>query len=126
LGPAPKEATMVREDQGDQWVDTGKIVPADGSPISLKLTVTKTGGELKRLGEEPAELQALEGGLGAAGVLAKRKAGSRSAYFKITLGKLKIAEHDEVSKDGKTLTLTNEGTDDRGKHWCRVEVFDRQ
>jgi hypothetical protein len=126
LGPAPKEATLVREDQGDQWVDTGKAVLADGSPISLKLTVTKTGGELKRLGEGPAQLQALEEGLGSGGVLAKRKADSRSAYFKLRLGKIDIAEHDEVSKDGKTLTVTEEGTDNRGKHWRRVEVFDRQ
>jgi hypothetical protein len=126
LGPAPKEATVVIEDQGDQWVSTTTVVPADGSPASLRLTVTKTGGELKRLGQEPAQLQALEGGLGSGGVLAKRKAGSRSADYKLTLGKLKMAEHDEVSKDGKTLTMTYEGTDDQGKHWRMAQWYDRQ
>lgn len=120
LGPAPKEATLVREDQGDQWVDTTKIVPVDGSPISIKLAVAKTGGELKLLG-------LLEGQLPpGSGVLAKRKADSRSAYFEITLGRITAIEHDVVSKDGKTLTLTYEGTDDRGKHWRRAEVYDRQ
>jgi hypothetical protein len=120
LGPAPKEGALVREDQGDQWIDTTKIVPADGSPVSFKLTVAKTGGEVKLL-------EVLEGGLPpGSGVLAKRKADSRSAYFKITLGKVTATEHDVVSKDGKTLTLAYEGTDGLGKHWNRVEVFDRQ
>jgi len=86
------------------------VIPkVEGNQItsfSLKLTVTKTGGELKRLEGDLPGLQALEGGLGATGVLAKRNAGSRSAFFNITLGKLKIAEHDEVSHDGKTLTVT--------------------
>ena len=120
LGPAPKEATLVRQDQGDQWVDTSRIVPAEGSPISFKLAVTRTGGELKLV-------ELLEGELPpGSGVLAKRKADSRSAYFKITLGELKATELDVVSKDGKTLTLTYEGADDRGKHWRRVEMYDRQ
>jgi hypothetical protein len=120
LGPAPKQATLVREDQGDQWVDTSKIIPASGSPISFKLTVTKTGGELKLL-------ELIEGELPpGSGMLAKRNADSRSAYFKITLGKVTATEHDVVSKDGKTLTLSYEGTDDRGKHWRRAEVYDRQ
>jgi hypothetical protein len=114
LGPAPIEGTLVRRDQGDQWIETAKIVPADGSPISYKLTVARTGGELKLL----------EGAL-PPGVLAKRKADSRSAYFTITLGKATATEHDVVSKDGKTLTMTYEGTDAGGKHWDRVEIFDR-
>jgi hypothetical protein len=84
------------------------------------LTVTKTGGELKLL-------ELFEGGLPpGSGVVAKRNADSRSAYFKITLGNVTATEHDVVSKDGKTLTLTYEGTDDRGKHWRRAEVYDRQ
>jgi hypothetical protein len=120
LGPAPKEGTLVRQEQGDQWIDTTKIVPAGGSPFSFKLTVARTGGEVKLL-------EVLEGGLPpGSGILAKRKANSRSAYFKITLGKVTATEHDVVSKDGRTLTLTYEGTDDQGKHWDRVEVFDRQ
>jgi hypothetical protein len=120
LGPAPKASTLARQDQGGQWIDTTKIVPAEGSPISFKLTVARTGGELKLL-------ELLEGELPpGSGVLAKRKPDSRSAYFKIMLGKVTATEHDVVGKDGKTLIITYEGTDDRGKQWGRVEVYDRQ
>ena len=74
LGPTPVEATLIRQDQGQAWIESAKIVPGEGSPISYKLTVARTGGDLKLL----------EGAL-PPGVLAKRKADSRSAYFTITL-----------------------------------------
>jgi hypothetical protein len=44
-----KELTIVFEEQGDQGIETVKGVAADGSPISYKVTFSRTGGEGKVL-----------------------------------------------------------------------------
>jgi hypothetical protein len=115
----PKELTIVIQEQGDQGFDIVTSVAADGSSISYKGTFPNTGGDVKLL----------EGGggfpAGTAGVLAKRKADSRTRDWTITLPSRMTREHDIVSKDGKTMQMTTKGTDAQGKPYETVEVFDR-
>jgi hypothetical protein len=116
----PKELTIVIQEQGDQGFDTVTSVPAAGSPISYTGTFPNTGGEVK----------ILEGGggfpAGTSGVLAKRKADSRTRDWTITLpSRVTLQEHDVVSKDGKTMQMSTKGTDAQGKPYETVEVFDR-
>ena len=114
----PKELTMVIQEQGDQGVQTNKGVAADGSPISSKFTVSRTGGELKYLeGGPPA---------GTSIVLAKMKADARSADFTTMRdGRVIGTSHAVLSDDGKTITSTVKGTDAQGKAFETVDVFDR-
>jgi hypothetical protein len=112
-----QELTIVFQKQGDQGVETVKGVAADGSPISYKVTFSKTGGEGKFLeGVAPPST----------GILAKRKPDSRIRDWKFMRdGKVVATEHDAVSEDGKTLRMTIKGTDAQGKPYETVEVFDR-
>jgi hypothetical protein len=116
----PKELTIVIQEHGDQGFDIVTSVAADGSSISYKGAFPGTGGDVK----------VLEGGggfpAGTSGVLAKRKADSRSRDWTITLpSRMTLREHDVVSKDGKTMQMTTKGMDAQGKPFETVEVFDR-
>ena len=84
----------------------------------MTYTSPRTGGEIRFS----------EGGTpGVSGLLAKRKADSRIADLTwMRDGKVTATEHDVVSEDGKTYTATFSGTDDQGKPWKTVEVWDRQ
>jgi hypothetical protein len=114
----PKELIIVIQEQGDQSFDTVKRVAADGTRSSDKYTFPRTGGDVK----------VLEGGsaAGTSGVLATRKADAPTRDWKIMRnGKVIVTEHDVVSEDGKTISMTFQGTDAQGKAYETVEVFDR-
>jgi hypothetical protein len=114
----PKEQTIFIQEQGDQVVETVKGVAADGSPIFERHTHATTGGEVKVLeGAPPA---------GISRVLANRKAHARSSDMRIMRDGKEIATaHDVVSNDGKTIRTTVKGTDDQGKSFETVEIWDR-
>ena len=114
-----KELTMVIQEQGDNNVLIMKGVAADGSPISSKLTVLKTGGDDKYSeGGPPA---------GTSTVVSKRKADSR-ILDSTTMrdGKVIGTLHAVVGEDGKTMQVTVKGTDTQGKPYENVAVYDRQ
>ena len=115
----PKELTMVIQEQGDNNVLIMKGVAADGSPISSKLTVLKTGGEENFSEGAPRA--------GTSVVLAKRKADSRSVDItRLQNGKVIQTVHIVVSADGKTIRQTVKGTDAKGKPFEAMEVADKQ
>jgi hypothetical protein len=114
----PKEETIFIQEQGDQVIETVKGVAADGLPIFEKHAHATTGSEVKVLeGAPPA---------GISRVLANRKAHARSSDMRIMRDGKEIATaHDVVSNDGKTIRTTIKGTDDQGKSFETVEVWDR-
>ncbi len=115
----PKEVTMAIQEQGEQDAATVKGVAGDGSPISTKYTVIRTGGEEKfSEGGPPA---------GTSEVLAKRKADARSADFTRSLdGKIIETTHVVLSDDGKMFRQIIKGTDVQGKAFEAMQVWDRQ
>jgi orotate phosphoribosyltransferase-like protein len=115
----PKEETIFILEQGDQVVETVKGVAANGSPISGTHTVAKTGGEVKYSEGTPP--------VGTSGVRAKRKAGSHSSDLRFMRdGTVVATVHDVVSNDDKTIRTIIKGTDDHGKPFVSVIVYDRQ
>jgi hypothetical protein len=115
----PKELTMVLQEQGDQVLETDKGVAADGSPISVRDTFTATGGEFKFLEGRPSAGTSL--------MAAKRKTNSRSADSTVLRdGKVIRTYHDVLSEDGKTIMETIRGTDDQGKPYETVRLFEKQ
>ena len=114
-----KESTMVLQEQGDQVLETDKGVAADGSPISVRDTFTATGGEFKFLEGRPSAGTSL--------MAAKRKTNSRSADSTVLRdGKVIRTYHDVLSEDGKTIMETIKGTDDQGKPYETVRLFEKQ
>jgi hypothetical protein len=113
-----REETIFIQEQGDQVVETLKGVAADGSAILERHIHATTGGEVKVLeGAPPA---------GISRVLANRKAHARSSDMRIMREDKEIATaHDVVSDDGKTIRTTIKGTDDQGKSFETVEIWDR-
>jgi hypothetical protein len=117
---APKEATVVIEEHGDQAAVSVKGTGADGSPISVKYTVVRTGGEAAKFSEggPPA---------GVSVVYAKKKADARSLDTTTTRdGKVIETSHGAVGTDGKTFTITSKGTDPQGKLFETVQIYERQ
>jgi hypothetical protein len=116
--PAPKEETLVIEVAGDQATVTIKGTAADGSPISIKYTVPRTGGPV----------QYLEGGPpGVSSVFAKRRADSGIGDSTDTKdGKVIRTTRAVVSTDGKSMRGTIKGTDAQGKKFETVDVWDKQ
>lgn len=118
-GPAPKELTVLIEDQGDRAAVTGKGTASDGSPISNKYTVVRTGGEATYSEGAPPP--------GVSLVFAKRKADTNTAVSTTMKdGKVLDTTRGVVSADGKTMRLTVKGTDAQGKPFESVQMFDKQ
>jgi hypothetical protein len=115
----PKEETMVLQEQGDNFVQIIKGIGADGSPISSKMTVSKTGGEDKYSeGGPPA---------GTSRVLSKRKADARTLdSTTMQDGKVIQTLHAVISDDGKSMRVNIKRTDAQGKSSEGVILYDRQ
>lgn len=119
--PAAKEETSVVAVADGQFIITVTGTAADGSPISMKETVPRTGGPVQWQEGGPPP------GSGITSTLAKTKADSKtldSADSKE--GKVYETQHFVVSADGKSMHVTAKGTDPQGKKYENVEVWDKQ
>ena len=117
---APRELTIVIEEEGDHAFDTVKGVAADGSLIFDRYTFPNSGGKVT----------VLEGGggfpAGTSGVLAARKADSRTKDWTITLPSgVVVTECDALTEDGKTMLMTVRTTDAEGHSYESIQAFDR-
>jgi hypothetical protein len=109
-GAPPKEQTVTIQMVGDQDQMTGTA--ADGSPF--KYEVPDKGGTGK----------VLTGPFDA--VSAKRINDNTVETSYMNGGKERVHIHSVVSKDGKTMTNTTKGTDEQGKPFSRVAVWEKQ
>jgi hypothetical protein len=113
--PAPKEMTRIVEPDGDSVKYTISGTAADGSSISFIFTVKYDGKDYPITGKAP---------YGADKIAIKRV---NDHTYEATLKKgdtIVSNTKSEVSKDGKTTTLTAHGVADPGKSY--VAVYDRQ
>jgi len=110
-GAPPKEATATIQMVGDQDQVTGTA--PDGSPF--KYEVPRKGGTGKILASDQFD-----------GVSAKRINDNTFEIGYMKGGKEMVHFRSVVSKDGKTMTNTAKGTDEQGKPFSRVAVWEKQ
>jgi hypothetical protein len=111
---SPKEETLTVQMVGDQRQVTVNGTAADGSSIWIKYETPARGGPGKILG---GPLDAVSGKL----------IDDNSYETSLMKGGKEMLHHRlVVSKDGKTMRVTGEGTDAQGKPVSGVEVFEKQ
>lgn len=115
-GPNAKEATLVIEEQSDNYHVTVTGTNSDGSPLSVKYTVPMKGGT--------GQVEA--GGDVFDAVSSKRIKSNQRENTYMKGGKNAGTRRSVVSKDGKTLTNTFKGTDPQGNPVTSTQVFDKQ
>lgn len=116
VGSWLKEATMVFREGGGLLLVEIKGTNVDGTPYASKGNRPLPGGIVK---SEPPVAQGT--------VLYVTVIGPGDAYLTtFQNGKQTVLDHYVVSKDGKTLTWTSKGTDEKGKPAESVYILDRQ
>ena len=114
-GAFPKEETLQVQLVGGQRQVTIKGTSTNGLPISFKYEVPDKGGAGKVLAGGPYDA-----------VSGKRiDANTREVSYMVR-GKDVLQLRSAVSKDGNTMSLTVEGTDDHGKTFSGLAVFEKQ
>jgi hypothetical protein len=114
---APKEETMVFRVIGDQFELTRTGTQKDGAAIAGKDMFPVNGGALTVLQPAPAE--------GESYVETMIEPGNR---FLTTLknGRQIQVQHLVISRDGKTMSITDKGADAKGKPYESVSVYGKQ
>ncbi len=113
-GDAPKDVTLVIEEQGDNLQVTATGTAGDGSPISVKYTVPAKGGAG----------QVQEGPYDAVHSRFVSENIRQNTYSKN--GKQVSTRRTVVSKDGKMLRSTVKGVDAMGKPIAGTDVYEKQ
>jgi hypothetical protein len=114
-GAFPKEETLAVQVVGGQRQVTIKGTATNGSPISFKYEVPDEGGLGKVLAGGPYDA-----------VAGKRIDANTREVSYMMRGKGVLQLRSAVSKDGNTMSLTVEGTDDQGRTFSGLAVFDKQ
>ena len=114
-GAFPREETLTVQMVGDQRRTTLNGTARNGAPISFKYEVPDRGGTGKVLAGGPYDA-----------VSGKRIDDNTREVSYMKGGKQMLQLRAAVSKDGKTLMFTVEGTDAQGKPVSGVAVFERQ
>ena len=116
-GKEVKELTATVVEQGDNAMVTVKGAGGDGKAISTKYTMPLKGGPITYT----------EGGPAAGTTVVSKRVDANTMDSTASMnGKQLGTTHAAVSADGKTLTLTRKGVDDKGKSVDGVEVYNRQ
>jgi len=114
-GAFPKEETLRVQLVGGQRQVTIRGTSTNGLPISFAYEVPDKGGAGKVLAGGPYD--AVAG--------TRIDDNTREVSYKIR-GKGVLRLRSAVSKDGNTMSLTVEGTDNQGKAFSGLAVFDKQ
>ena len=116
-GPAPKGSTLTFAVAGDGIKTTAKGQDAAGNPTSTEYTANYDGKDypVALLGNPDFDTLSL-----------KRIDAYKAEGTRKKAGKVVQTYTREVSKDGKTLTLTVTGTNAKGQKLHNVIVYDKQ
>jgi hypothetical protein len=112
---APKNNTVVIEAAGDNVKVTVDGVDGDGKPMHNEWTGKFDGKDYAVTGDPTADMRSY----------AKVNAHTQTLTVKKD-GKVTVTGRIVVSADGKTRTLTTNGTDAAGKKLSSTTVFDKQ
>jgi hypothetical protein len=114
---AVKELTVVITEQNGEFEVTDKGARNDGTAISRRYTMPVNGGPVRFL----------EGDLPTGGSMEMKRISKDKADFVTSVnGKEVQVQHDVVSADGKTLTVTTAVITTQGQPFEVVEVLDKQ
>lgn len=114
-GPGPRSETRVMVQDGAVIRATSKGVDASGNPTGSQWTVTYDGTEQKIVGDPDADSQ-----------IVKRLDQFRTETTIKRGGKVVQTAVRELSKDGKTMTLTFKGVNAKGQTIHDVMVFEKR
>jgi hypothetical protein len=114
-GPPPRSETRVMVQDGDVIRATSKGIDAAGQPVGAVWTITYDGREHRIAGGTDADSQRLV------------RLDRWTTEATLTRGGTVIqTARREISRDGKTMTLTFTGSNVRGQPVHNVMVFDRR
>jgi hypothetical protein len=115
-GPAPKSETRTYSESADGSVTLiEKPVSADGKESTVSMTYKRDGKDYP-----------VEGSTTIDSISVKRISSRTLGFSGKKAGKVVMRGHRTVSKDGKTLTLTEAGTDENGAKFRETLVFDKR
>jgi len=114
-GPVPKSNTVVITAAGKSLKVSAKGVDGEGKPTSTDYTVANDGKDVPVKG--PAAYDR---------VSARRIDPNTTELTRKKAGKVVQTATRAVSSDGKTMTVTTTGTDEKGRKVNTVAVFDKQ
>jgi len=114
-GPAPKSETRIYVASGSDLKLTLKGIDGGGKPTSIQASYSLDGREHPIVGSPDADSQSITrvDALSTKGTLKKG-------------GKVVQTVRREITKDGKTMTITFEGVNARGQTTKNVMVFDKK
>lgn len=114
-GPAPKSATITYEETADGIKRSGESVDADGKTTSFTYTAKYDGKDYPVTGSALFDSIAI------------KKVNDHTAAATLKKGGKQVGTARRVvSKDGKTMTLTLNGTDEKGMKTHSVAVYEKQ
>jgi len=114
-GPVPKSNTIVITAAGSGLKVSAQGVDGEGKPTSTDYTVATDGKDVPVKG--PAAYDS---------VSARRIDPNTTELTRKKAGKVVQTATRAVSSDGKTMTVTATGTDEKGRKIHTVSVFDKQ
>jgi ABC-type transport system substrate-binding protein len=114
-GPAPKSATVTYEETADGIKRSGETINADGTKTSFSYTAKYDGKDYPVTGSDTFDTISVK----------KINEHTVAATLKKS-GKVVSTARRVVPKDGKTMTLTLNGTNAKGEKIHNVQVYDKQ
>src|SRR5262245_19862383 len=114
-GPPPKSQTLTYEAVGQGYKVTNKGTDAEGKPIDSQFTANFDGKDYPVSGNPDYDMTTL-----------KRIDAYKTESTKKKAGKVVVTTIRVVSKDGKTLTITEKGVNAKGEKFSSIVVFEKQ
>jgi hypothetical protein len=114
-GPAPKSTTLTLVVTADAVHVTSKGIDAEGKPTSLEYTSTADGKDSPVTGSPAYDTTSM-----------KRVDPSTTVNTRKKAGKVVQTAKRAISADGKTMTITTTGTDEKGRKIHNVAVYEKQ
>jgi hypothetical protein len=114
-GPPPKSSTRTFVQDGNGYKYTNRGIDADGKPYLVEYTAHFDGKDYPITGDSNADTISM-----------KRIDRFTIEFTSKKAGKVSYTSKRVTSQDGKTSTVTAQGTDAQGKPFKNVLVFDKK
>ena len=114
-GPSPKSNTLTYEAVGQGVKVTNKLTDAEGKQLDIQATTNYDGKDYPVTGDPNMD------------TIARKRIDAHTVEFtRKKAGKVVVTGTIVVSKDGKTLTLTEKGVNAKGEKLSNTVVYDKQ